>query len=64
MFVVPSSLIGEPIFETIPLRFDVIIEQLRYFYQHHTDLVSDLINHRIATIQFEELISRKSLLIN
>lgn len=64
LFFAPSSIIGEPIFQTIPLRFDVIIEQLRYSYQHHTDLVTDLINHRIANIRSEELITRISLSIN
>ncbi|CAF1056631.1 unnamed protein product [Rotaria sordida] len=42
LLFVPQSIIGEPEFETIPLRFDAIIQRLRDFYQHYPDVANDL----------------------
>ncbi|CAF4600684.1 unnamed protein product [Rotaria sp. Silwood1] len=60
LLFVPQSIIGEPTFETIPLRFDAIIQRLRGFYQHYPDIVNDLVNTPIATIRSELLLANIS----
>ncbi|CAF2794564.1 unnamed protein product [Rotaria sp. Silwood2] len=60
---VPQSIISEPNFETIPLRFDVIIERLRDFYQQYPAIVNDLVNTPFATIR-PELLSTNILSSN
>ncbi|CAF4086590.1 unnamed protein product [Rotaria sp. Silwood2] len=64
LLFVPQSIIGEPIFETIPLRFDVIIQQLRGFYQRYPDIATNLVNTPIATIRPELLLTNISFSTN
>ncbi|CAF1284363.1 unnamed protein product [Rotaria sordida] len=60
LLFVPQSINGEPEFETIPLRFDAVIQRLRDFYQHYPDVVNDLANTPIVTIRPELLLTNIS----
>ena len=64
VFFVPSSFNSESIFNTIPLRFYLIIEQLLYLYRYHEEFVTNPSSHHIATIRFEDILINKSLPIN
>ena len=62
--IIPQTTISEPVFETIPLRFDLIIRRLSDSYQRHPDLIADLIDAPSATIRPEEILSRRLSLNN
>lgn len=64
LLVLSQSTNGVPKFETIPLRFDVIIGQLRAFYQRQPDLVTDLIEMSSAFMRPEELLIKASFSAN
>ncbi|CAF1100702.1 unnamed protein product, partial [Rotaria magnacalcarata] len=52
--------IGEPKFETIPLRFESVIQRLRDFYQNYPDIVNDLVNTPFAKIRPELLLTNRT----
>ncbi|CAM4841946.1 unnamed protein product [Rotaria magnacalcarata] len=52
--------IGEPKFDTIPLRFESVIQRLRDFYQNYPDIVNDLVNTPFANIRPELLLTNRT----
>ncbi|CAM4874216.1 unnamed protein product [Rotaria socialis] len=60
LLVLSHSTIGEPTFETIPLRFESVIQRLREFYQNYPDIVNDLVNNPFAKIRPELLLNNRT----
>ncbi|CAF2129145.1 unnamed protein product [Rotaria magnacalcarata] len=64
ILVGPQSIIGETVFQTIPLHLDVIIQYVKNFDQHYLDIATDLFNTPIATIRPELLLTNASFTTN
>jgi hypothetical protein len=64
ILVEPQSIIGETIFQTIPLHLDVIIQYVKNFDQSYLDIATDSFNTPIATIRPELLLTNASFSTN